>query len=484
MSVVPRGRKVRILATLGPASDNREMIAKLMAAGADAFRINMSHGDQAGKVALVEAIRSLEAELDRPTTILFDLQGPKLRVGKIGGGSVMVETGSRFILDRSSEPGDENRVELPHPELFEAVSEGDWLLIDDGKVKLRVAAVAPDRIETIVEVGGKVSDNKGVNIPDVLVPIPALTEKDRSDLQFALDQGADYIALSFVQRAEDVAEARALIGNKAGLMVKIEKPAAIERLEGILAHADAVMVARGDLGVELPPEGVPPLQKRIVARARELGKPVVVATQMLESMITAPTPTRAEVSDVANAIYDGADAVMLSAESAAGDFPLEAVAMMDRIGRSVEADPAYAARVHFTLTPAESTTADALAECAGSIANTVPVAAIVCYTSSGSTARRIARERGPVPLLVMTASNKVSRRLGLVWGVHAVTTRDVTSFEEMVAKAKRMALRHQIAGANDRIIVMAGVPFGTVGSTNVIHVVQLVGDELDEYGGS
>ena len=484
MSVVPRGRKVRILATLGPASDNREMIAKLMAAGADAFRINMSHGDQAGKVALVEAIRSLEAELDRPTTILFDLQGPKLRVGKIGGGSVTVETGSRFILDRSSEPGDQNRVELPHPELFEAVSEGDWLLIDDGKVKLRVAAVAPDRIETIVEVGGKVSDNKGVNIPDVLVPIPALTEKDRSDLQFALDQGADYIALSFVQRAEDVAEARALIGNKAGLMVKIEKPAAIERLEGILAHADAVMVARGDLGVELPPEGVPPLQKRIVARARELGKPVVVATQMLESMITAPTPTRAEVSDVANAIYDGADAVMLSAESAAGDFPLEAVAMMDRIGRSVEADPAYAARVHFTLTPAESTTADALAECAGSIANTVPVAAIVCYTSSGSTARRIARERGPVPLLVMTASNKVSRRLGLVWGVHAVTTRDVTSFEEMVAKAKRMALRHQIAGANDRIIVMAGVPFGTVGSTNVIHVVQLVGDELDEYGGA
>ena len=484
MSVVPRGRKVRILATLGPASDNREMIAKLMAAGADAFRINMSHGDQAGKVALVEAIRSLEAELDRPTTILFDLQGPKLRVGKIGGGSVMVETGSRFILDRSSEPGDENRVELPHPELFEAVSEGDWLLIDDGKVKLRVAAVAPDRIETIVEVGGKVSDNKGVNIPDVLVPIPALTEKDRSDLQFALDQGADYIALSFVQRAEDVAEARALIGNKAGLMVKIEKPAAIERLEGILAHADAVMVARGDLGVELPPEGVPPLQKRIVARARELGKPVVVATQMLESMITAPTPTRAEVSDVANAIYDGADAVMLSAESAAGDFPLEAVAMMDRIGRSVEADPAYAARIHFTLTPAESTTADALAECAGSIANTVPVAAIVCYTSSGSTARRIARERGPVPLLVMTASNKVSRRLGLVWGVHAVTTRDVTSFEEMVAKAKRMALRHQIAGANDRIIVMAGVPFGTVGSTNVIHVVRLVGDELDDYGGA
>ena len=484
MSVGPRGRKVRILATLGPASDTPEMIAKLMRAGADAFRINMSHGDQATKTKLVQSIRGLEKELGRPTTILFDLQGPKLRVGKIAGGGTTVETGSRFLLDRSSEPGDSTRVELPHPELFAAVSEGDRLLIDDGKVRLRVAAVAPERIETIVEVGGKISDNKGVNVPDVLVPIPALTEKDRSDLQFALEQGADFIALSFVQRAEDVEEARALIGDKAGLMVKIEKPAAIERLEGILAHTDAVMVARGDLGVELPAEAVPPLQKQIVARCRELGKPVVVATQMLESMISSPTPTRAEVSDVANAIYDGADAVMLSAESAAGDFPCEAVAMMDRIGRTVEGDPGYAARIHFTATPAEATTADALAESAGNIANTVRVAAIVCYTSSGSTARRIARERGPVPLLVMTASQRVARRIGLVWGVHAVHTRDVASFEEMVAKAKRMAIRTRIAGAGDRIIIMAGVPFGTVGSTNVMHVVQLVGDELDDYGGA
>ena len=482
LSVGPRGRKVRILATLGPASDTREMIAKLMAAGADAFRINMSHGDQAAKAELVRIIRSLESENRRPTTILFDLQGPKLRVGKLAGGEAQVETGSRFVLDRSPEPGDSTRVELPHPELFQAVSEGDRLLIDDGKVKLRVASVTPRRIETIVEVGGRISDNKGVNVPDVLVPIPALTEKDRSDLDFALSQGADYIALSFVQRAEDVEEARALIGDRAALMVKIEKPAAIERLEGILAHADAVMVARGDLGVELPPEGVPPLQKKIVARARELGKPVVVATQMLESMITSPTPTRAEVSDVANAIYDGADAVMLSAESAAGQFPCEAVQMMDRIGRTVEADPNYAARVHFTATPAEPTTADALAESAGNIANTVQVSAMVCYTSSGSTARRIARERGPVPLLVMTASEKVARRMGLVWGVHAVNTRDVSSFEEMVGKAKRMALRHKLAGANQRIIIMAGIPFGTSGSTNVIHVARLLGDELDDYG--
>ena len=482
MSVGPRGRKVRILATLGPASNTREMIAKLMAAGADAFRINMSHGDQASKTELVQIIRALEAEQKRPSCILFDLQGPKLRVGKFAGGTAMLETGGRFVLDADPAPGSVERVELPHPELFEAVREGDQLLIDDGKIRLRAAAVSATRIETIVEVGGKVSDNKGVNVPDVLVPIPALTEKDRDDLKFALAQGADYIALSFVQRPEDVAEARELIGDKAALLVKIEKPAAIERLEGILELADAVMVARGDLGVELPAEAVPPLQKMIVARARELGKPVVVATQMLESMITSPTPTRAEVSDVANAIYDGADAVMLSAESAAGQFPIEAVSMMDRIGRQVEADPNYAARVHFTLTPAEATTADALAESAGFVANTVKVAAMVCYTSTGSTARRIARERGPVALLVMTASRTVARRMGLVWGVHAVHTRDVASFEEMVGKAKRMVLRHKLGGGGQSIIILAGVPFGTAGSTNVLHVVRLAGDELDEYG--
>ena len=484
VSVGPRGRKVRILATLGPASDTPEMIGKLIHAGADAFRINMSHGDQQAKAALVQAIRGFETKLKRPTTILFDLQGPKLRVGRFQNGSVSVETGGRFVLDRSDAPGTDERVELPHPELFRAVQEGDRLLIDDGKIRLRVAAISPERIETIVEVGGKISDNKGVNVPDVLVPIPALTEKDRSDLQFALEQGADYIALSFVQRPEDVEEARALIGDRAALMVKIEKPAAIDSLDAILALADAVMVARGDLGVELPPEGVPPLQKRIVARARELGKPVVVATQMLESMITSPTPTRAEVSDVANAIYDGADAVMLSAESAAGDYPCEAVAMMDRIGLTVESDPSYKGRVHFTATPAEPTTADALAESAGNISNTVEVAAMVCYTSSGSTASRLARERGPVPLLVMTASREVARRMGLVWGVHAVNTRDISSFEEMVGKARRMALRHKLAVAGQQIIIMAGIPFGTSGSTNVLHVARLIGDELEEYSGA
>ena len=482
-AIKPRARKVRILATLGPASGNPAMIRKLSEAGADAFRINMSHGEQRDKVALVAAIRALEDQQGRPSTILFDLQGPKLRVGNFEGGSASLGAGSTFWFDRDSALGDSTRVELPHAELFEAVQAGDRLLIDDGKVRLRVASVTPERIETIVEDGGTVTDHKGDNVPDVLVPIPALTDKDKSDLAFALDQGADWIALSFVQRPEDVAEARALIGDRAALLAKIEKPAAIERLDAILALADAVMVARGDLGVELPPESVPPLQNRIVAAARQLGKPVVVATQMLESMIHSPSPTRAEVSDVATAIYDGADAVMLSAESAAGEYPCEAVEMMDRIAVSAESDPIYPARIHFTTTPTEATTADALSTSAKHIADIVSAKAMVCYTSSGSTARRIARERPTVPILVMTASRTVARRLGLQWGVHAVTTRDVTNFEEMVGKARRMALRHQIAGADDRLVIMAGVPFGVSGSTNVIHVVRLKGDELDSHGG-
>jgi pyruvate kinase len=480
-TLAPRARKVKILATLGPASSDAKTIRRLMLAGADAFRINMSHGDQKSKAKLVEAIRALEKEFHRPSTILFDLQGPKLRVGRFDGGSAVLETGQTFIFDAASRAGDSNRVRLPHAELFESVKPGTNILIDDGKIRLKVLETGDHKIVSEVQVGGRVSDNKGVNVPDVLVPIPALTEKDREDLQFALEQRADWIALSFVQRPEDVAEARTLIGDRAALLAKIEKPAAIDRLNDIIALADAVMVARGDLGVELPPEQVPPLQIKIVACARQFGKPVVVATQMLESMVTSPTPTRAEVSDVATAIYDGADAVMLSAESATGQYPCEAVQMMDRIATTVERDPSYQARIHFTQTRLEATTADALAGSARQIATTISAKAMVCYTSSGSTARRIARERPAVPTLAMSASLHTARRMGLIWGVHAVHTRDVSSFEEMVEKGKRMALRHQMANGGDRLVLMAGVPFGVSGSTNVLHVVRLIGDELDRY---
>jgi pyruvate kinase len=420
--------------------------------------------------------------MERPTTILADLQGPKLRVGRFEGGRAELENGQAFTFVLEEVPGNTTQVHLPHREIFEAIEPGARLLVDDGKLVFRVTSVTMHRIETMVEVGGTISNNKGLNVPDVVLPVAALTPKDRADLAFALDHNVDWIALSFVQRPEDVAEARRLIGGKAALLVKIEKPQAMHRLNEILELADAAMVARGDLGVEMPPEQVPPSQKRIVETARQMGKPVVVATQMLESMIAAPSPTRAEVSDVATAVYDGADAIMLSAESASGQFPLEAVAMMNRIATSVEADPSHYARVHFTETPADFTTNDAIAEAAaGNMVRVVSAAAIVCFTMSGSTARRLSRERPNVPLLVLTPSLRTARRLGLLWGAHAVRTRDVGSFEEMVGKSKRMALRHSVGTAGQRLILVAGVPFKTPGSTNVLHIVRLVGDELDRY---
>ncbi|UUL81792.1 pyruvate kinase [Sphingomonas sp. S1-29] len=482
-AIAPRSRKVRILATLGPASNTPEMIGRLFEAGADAFRINMSHGDQASKVPVIEAIRAMEKIYDRPTTILADLQGPKLRVGRFAEGKVLLEVGKRFVLDRDPTPGDANRVELPHREIFVAIARDARLLLDDGKLVLRVTDHDDEQIVTVVEVGGWLSNSKGLNVPDVVLPMAALTEKDVSDLAFAVEQKVDWIALSFVQRPEDLAEARKLIGGKTALLAKIEKPSAVARLEEIVEACDGVMVARGDLGVELPPQSVPPLQKRIVETSRRLGRPVIVATQMLESMITAPTPTRAEVSDVATAVYDGADAIMLSAESAAGDWPVESVAMMDAIANAVERDPMHGDRVHFTVLKPDPTTADALAEAAKNIAVTASASAIICFTLSGSTARRIARERPGVPILVLTPKKETARRLGLLWGVHAVVTRDVASFEEMVAKAKRMALRNHIAKGGDRVVVCAGVPFGMPGSTNVLHVTQIIGDELKNYPG-
>jgi pyruvate kinase len=477
----PRKRKVKVLATVGPASRSPEMLEKLLVAGADAFRVNMSHGEQADHAATIRAIRDLEKASGRPITILADLQGPKLRVGVFKGGQATIRHSGHFTLDRNPEPGDDTRVELPHPELFAVLHKGQRLLINDGKIRLRVLKAEADSVLCTAEVGGVISDRKGVNVPDAEVPIPALTQKDRRDLAFAIQQGVDWIGLSFVQRPEDLAEARKLMGGYGALCAKIEKPMAVRRLAEIVEQCDGIMVARGDLGVELDPEEVPPLQKRIVNAARTAGKPVIVATQMLESMIESPTPTRAEVSDVANAVYDGADAVMLSAETAAGAWPVEAVAIMDRIATQVERDDAYLPRVRFLETRPDQTTADALAHACTTIADTVAIAAIVVFTGSGSTARRVARERPGVPMLVLTPSLRTARRMGLLWGAHAVTTKDIGSFEEMIAKGKRMALRSGFGTAGSKLIALAGVPFGTPGSTNLLHVVTLTGDELKKH---
>ncbi len=400
----------------------------------------------------------------------MDLQGPKLRVGTFPGGSVELKTGGTFRLDLDDAQGDAKRAQLPHPEIFAAVKIGTNLLMDDGRLRLRVKNSGTDFAECEILVGGKLSDRKGVNVPDVVLPLSPLTTKDREDLRFGLDLGVDWVAMSFVQRPEDVAELRKLIGGRAKVLAKLEKPAAIERLEEIIDLSDAVMVARGDLGVEMPPEDVPAIQKRIVAAGRKSGKPVVVATQMLESMVHSPAPTRAEASDVATAIYDGADAVMLSAETASGQYPIEAVAMMNRIIERVERDPAYRQILDARHPDPQPTGHDAISAAAAQVAHTLSVAAIVTYSTSGSTVLRVARERPEVPILALTASLSTARALSLAWGAHCVQIADLKRFSEMVEKACSIALNQEMAKVGERLVITAGVPFGTPGSTNILRV--------------
>jgi pyruvate kinase len=468
-----RRRRTKIIATIGPASSSPEVLARLFQAGADVFRLNFSHGTHEDHAARIAAIREIEERFAHPIGILADVQGPKLRVGRFGGGRVQLQAGQSFTLDLNPTPGDVRRVNLPHPEIIAAASIGTTLLLDDGKLRLRVERKRDDRLETTVVVGGPLSDRKGVNVPDVVLPIPALTEKDRADMAFALDHGADYIGLSFVQRPEDVQEARQIAAGRAWVMTKLEKPQALENLDEILALSDAVMVARGDLGVELPPEEVPLVQKRIVRAARQLGKPVVVATQMLESMVSAPAPTRAEASDVATAVFDGADAVMLSAETAAGQYPFEAVNIMDRIVARVEQDPGWRAIVETSRPEPENSTQDAIAAAARQVAHTIGAVAICAFTDSGSTALRAARERPEAPVIGLTPSESTGRRLAVVWGVHPVITPHTHTMTETVARAVRLAVQEGLAAHGQSIIVIAGIPFGTPGSTNALRVAQV-----------
>ncbi|MEA2779961.1 MAG: pyruvate kinase [Rhodospirillaceae bacterium] len=465
-----RLRKAKIIATLGPACDGPERIRALVEAGADVFRLNLSHGTHADHRRRYEAVRAIEQEIGRPIGVLVDLQGPKLRVGSFQSGGCNLAAGKHFRLDLSPEPGDERRASMPHPEVIEALNPGAQLLLDDGRIRLQVESCGADYAETVVVTGGRLTDRKGINLPDVVLGLSPLTAKDRLDLQFGLDLGVDWIALSFVQRPEDVAEARRLIEKRAAIMVKIEKPAALTHLDELIGLADAVMVARGDLGVEMPPEDVPSAQKRIVGACRLAGKPVVVATQMLDSMIHAPAPTRAEASDVATAVYDGADAMMLSAESASGEYPVESVSMMNRIIARVERDPLYRRLLGAQHPEPEATAPDAISAAAAQVAHTLSAAAIITYTTSGSTALRAARERPDVPILCLTSSRETARRLALVWGTHCVETSDVSTFSEMVEKACRIAREEGFADSGQRVVVTAGVPFGTPGATNVLRI--------------
>jgi len=472
----PRSRKTRIVATLGPSSCTLTAIKALFASGADVFRLNMSHGAPEEKAELIEYIRTVEKDTGRPISIIADLQGPKLRIGQFKAGSCKLEAGNLFTLDKDPRPGDQNRCCLPHPEIFEALKSGDDILLDDGKIRLQVQETSTSAVHCNVLIGGILSDRKGVNIPNRMLPIAALTHKDRRDLTFVLSQDVDWIALSFVQRPEDLMEARQIIGTRAGLIAKIEKPAAVAHLEKIIAASDAVMVARGDLGVEVSVEEVPALQKKIIREARRSGKPVIVATQMLESMIHSPVPTRAEVSDVANAVYEGVDAVMLSAESAAGDFPVEAVRVMDRVSHQIEEELSLKYACHQERKNAiRSSSECAITAVAGQATRLTRAASIVTFTKSGSTAVRASGERPAVPILALTPNLSVARKLCLVWGLHMVTTPDVNHFEEMIGKAKSMALHHGVAHPGDHIVITAGVPFGCPGTTNVLHIAQVNG---------
>lgn len=471
-----RSRKVKILATIGPASSEEATLKKLFEAGADVFRINMSHTDHDLMRTLVARIRSVEAAVGRPIGILADLQGPKLRVGKFANGKEDLTVGQTFTLDDNPEPGDSNRVHLPHPEILRSVSVGDRLLIDDGKVELKAVKVDGHSIVATVVVGTRISDKKGVSLPDTELPVGALTEKDRADLDAVLAAGVDWVALSFIQRPEDLAEARKIARGRALLLSKIEKPQAVARLAEIIELSDALMVARGDLGVELPLEAVPGIQKQITRAARRAGKPVVVATQMLESMISSPVPTRAEVSDVATAVFEGADAIMLSAESAAGSYPCEAVATMNRIAERVERDPTYAGIINAQRSEPEATGADAISLAAREIAETLKLSAIVTYTASGTTGLRAARERPQVPIIALSPILATARRLSLLWGTHCVVSEDATDLDDMVDRACRIASEQGFGKAGDRIIITAGVPLRTPGSTNMLRIAYLGAD--------
>ena len=465
-----RQRNIKIVATLGPSSSDYDTIKDLHLAGADVFRLNMSHGSHDEIAERHKIIRQIEVELSSPIAILADLQGPKLRVGTFKNGVEELSENENFRLDLKNELGTKDRVQLPHPEISQALHEGAHLLINDGKIKLMVEKCGQDFADCLILNGGEISDRKGVNVPDVIVPLAALSEKDRADLDFICDLGIDWLALSFVQRAKDIVEARKLIAGRASVISKIEKPSAVKSFDDILKVSDGVMVARGDLGVELPVQNVPPIQKRLVRKCRAAAKPVIVATQMLESMIESSMPTRAEVSDVATAIYEGSDAIMLSAESAAGQFPVLAVETMNNVAIEVESDPTYTEVMEASRRAKRNSVADGIVSAAREIAETTDIKAICCFTQTGTTALLTARERPRVPIIALSSEIETARRLALTWGTNCVLSGNKTRFKEAVVSAVRAALAEGLANETEQVVITAGVPFNITGTTNILRV--------------
>lgn len=463
-------KKVKILATLGPAIKTPADIRQLVENGANLFRLNFSHGEHQDHAERLKWIRDIEQELDTPIGVLMDLQGPKLRVGVFADEAVNLVNGESFTLDLDKTPGDNRRVNLPHPEIIQALEAGMDLLLDDGKLRLRVTGKTDTSVTTEVIVGGELSNRKGVNVPEAVLNLSPLTDKDRRDMQFGLELGVDWVALSFVQKPEDITEARELIRGRACLMAKIEKPSAVEHLEQIVELSDAIMVARGDLGVELPAETIPAIQKQIIQTCRHKGRPVVVATQMLESMRFSPAPTRAEVTDVAHAVYEGADAVMLSAETASGDFPLDAVNMMSKIIRNIEADPSYHPQLDINRPLPNATVEDAISCATRRVSRILDVAALICYTNSGATGLRAARERPKAPILSLTPNRTTARMLTLVWGTNPVHNPEFGQTDDVCSRALDEAKRVGMAKSGDTVIITAGVPFDQPGSTNMMRI--------------
>lgn len=464
-----RARRARIVATLGPASREASKVRELAQTGVDVFRVNFSHGSHQDHARTIQAVRQAEAAVGRPLAVLADLQGPKLRLGEFADGAIRLKSGQSLRLDLSATPGDASRIGVPHPEVFAALRSGAMVLLDDGKVRLRVVKHGPDFADTVVEAGDALSDHKGLNLPGLAIPIPALTDKDRADLNFALSQGVDWVALSFVQRAADMAELRRIVQGRAGVLAKIEKPAALEVLDEILDLSEAIMVARGDLGVELVPEDVPVVQKQLIRAARLRGIPVIVATQMLESMTHSPTPTRAEASDVAGAVYEGADALMLSAESAVGDYPLEAVAIMDRIITRVEHDPRWPELMRAEY-PVDDADADALVAAARKAADAASTACLVAFTTTGQTALRLSRERPLQPTLALTPNLSTARRLALAWGVEARVVSEPSDPEDLARVAVEQAVETDLCPPGQRLLILAGLPMGSPGAANILRL--------------